>query len=195
MTDRRPEKTRQAIIDAFVTLLATNSYEKVSVKDIIDSANVGRSTFYAHFETKEELARQICISLFEHIFSSTIPPCSTHNFANLPQTAENRIAHILYHLRDKRKYYIGIISYDDASLFLRFFRDYMRDNIRIVLAGPYKEKLSRIPEDFIAGHLASSFIGMLSWWLKNKMQPSPETAAAYYITLINPGIAEFEHDR
>lgn len=84
--DRRQKKTRQAIIDAFVKLLTKTSYEKVSVKDIIDAADVGRSTFYSHFETKDDLARQICFELFDHIFSPVIPPCSTHNFSEMPQT-------------------------------------------------------------------------------------------------------------
>lgn len=65
--DRRTEKTRQAIIDAFVKLTNKSGYEKISVKDIIQEANVGRSTFYDHFETKDELARAICYALFEHI--------------------------------------------------------------------------------------------------------------------------------
>lgn len=59
--DRRTEKTRQSIIDAFVKLTNKSGYEKVSVKDIIQEANIGRSTFYDHFETKDELARYICI--------------------------------------------------------------------------------------------------------------------------------------
>ena len=71
--DRRQKKTRQAIIDAFVKLLTKTSYEKVSVKDIIDAADVGRSTFYSHFETKDDLARQICFELFDHIFSPVKP--------------------------------------------------------------------------------------------------------------------------
>jgi len=190
--DRRQQKTRQAIIDAFVSLLNKSSYEKVSVKDIIEAANVGRSTFYSHFETKDELARQICYSLFEHIFSHVIPSCSTHDFSVMPQNAETRIAHILYHLRDKREYYLGIISYDDGTMFLRFFRDYMLQKISIKMTGPYQEFIQRVPEDFLVNSLTSSFVGMICWWLKNNMQPGPEVVANYYMALINPAIAEFE---
>lgn len=190
--DRRQSKTRQAIIDAFVKLLAKHSYEKVSVKDIIDAANVGRSTFYSHFETKDELSRQICLELFQHIFSSSIPPCSTHNFSDKPLNAHNRIAHILYHLRDKRIYYLGIINYDDGHLFLRFFYDYMLENIQIVITGSKQDELTRIPETFIVSHLASSLISVIRWWLKTGMREEPEVVADYYTTLINPGIAEFE---
>ncbi len=190
--DRRQQKTRQAIIDAFVGLLNKSCYEKVSVKDIIEAANVGRSTFYSHFETKEELARQICYDLFEHIFSHVIPSCSTHDFSIMPQNAETRIAHILYHLRDKRGYYLGIINYDEGTMFLRFFRDYMLHKISIKMTGPYQEFIQRVPEDFLVNSLTSSFVGMIRWWLKNNMQPGPEVVANYYMALINPAIAEFE---
>lgn len=68
--DKRQAKTRKAIIKAFVDLLKKNDFEKISVKDIIDAAEVGRSTFYAHFETKEDLARCICYDLYDHIFAN-----------------------------------------------------------------------------------------------------------------------------
>lgn len=192
LMDRRQARTRQAIIDAFVTLLDKSSYEKISVKEIIDTANVGRSTFYSHFETKDDLACQICNNLFEHIFSHVIPPCSTHNFSEVEPCAETRITHILYHLRDKRKYYLGIIRHEDGALFLHFFRDFMMKRISIKATGVYQEMIQSMPEDFMVNSLASSFIGMVHWWLKDNMQTQPETVAKYYMTLINPAIAEFE---
>ena len=54
--DRRSQRTRQALHQALFALMRTKRYDAITVQDIIDQANVGRSTFYAHFVDKEDLA-------------------------------------------------------------------------------------------------------------------------------------------
>ena len=53
--DRRIQKTKKYLAEALAQLIAEKGYEEVTIQDIIDRANVGRSTFYAHYESKEQL--------------------------------------------------------------------------------------------------------------------------------------------
>jgi hypothetical protein len=55
MEDRRTQKTKKFLADALKELIEEKGYDNVTVQDIIDRANVGRSTFYAHYENKEQL--------------------------------------------------------------------------------------------------------------------------------------------
>jgi AcrR family transcriptional regulator len=65
--DRRVRKTREALYSAFTALVVEKGYENMSVQGIIDGADVGRTTFYAHFKTKEELLRFGFLRLKEHL--------------------------------------------------------------------------------------------------------------------------------
>jgi len=56
--DRRSRRTRDALGSAFVKLLLTRGYEAVTIGEICDTGNVGRSTFYAHYKTKEDLLEE-----------------------------------------------------------------------------------------------------------------------------------------
>jgi AcrR family transcriptional regulator len=61
--DRWVQKTCKLLQDALSELVAEQGYESVTIQEILDKANAGRSTFYAHFQDKEQLLH----SILEHL--------------------------------------------------------------------------------------------------------------------------------
>ena len=63
-TDPRIRKTRASIRDAFVRMMQKKDYEAITVTDIAESAQINRKTFYAHYETKEQIFTEIVEEMF-----------------------------------------------------------------------------------------------------------------------------------
>ena len=53
--DRRVQRTKTSLRAALIGLAREKPYDSIAVKEILDRANVGRSTFYAHFRDKKDL--------------------------------------------------------------------------------------------------------------------------------------------
>ncbi len=174
--DRRQKKTRQAVYNAFTQLLEKKSYSNITVQEIIDEANIGRSTFYAHFETKDELLHALCTEIFEHVFSETLEKEQTHDFSQSSGTLDSEITHILYHLRDNQRYIRGILSSESGELFMRFFKEYLER----LFEGALSEKTSEIPREYLLNHMVCDFAETVRWWMRNDSY-SPEEISRFFL--------------
>jgi len=178
--DRRQQKTRDAIFRAFSKLLETKHFSNITVQEIIDEANIGRSTFYAHFETKDELLKAMCTDIFHHVFSEELHSEKTHDFSNDDSGLRSKLTHILYHLKDSGKDITGILTSESGELFMRYFKEYLSE-----MFGKYLDEVKAdAPEEFVLNHLVGSFAETVRWWIKNKMRGTPEEIAGYYLAVI-----------
>ena len=178
--DRRQRKTRKAIFDALSELLATRRFDSITVQEIIDTANIGRSTFYAHFETKDDLLKAMCTDIFHHIFTDELPQEADHDYSEGSPNLELKLGHILYHLRESKSNLKGILSGESGELFMRFLKQYLQE-----LFYRYKSEFDpSIPEDFLLHHLSGSFAEAVKWWMVEDTKHSPEEVAAYYMKVI-----------
>ncbi|SCP94935.1 TetR/AcrR family transcriptional regulator [Anaerobium acetethylicum] len=175
--DRRQQKTRDAIFRAFSSLLETKRYGNITVQEIIDEANIGRSTFYAHFDTKDELLKAMCTNLFSHVFSDELISEKTHDFSGTNNGLEARLSHILHHLKDSEKDMVGILSCESGELFMKYFKEYLSEMFSRYLS----EIKVNAPADFILYHLSGSFAETVKWWIDHKMKCTPEETARYYM--------------
>lgn len=184
--DRRQKKTRDAIFAAFGDLLSQKGYGKITVQEIIDAANVGRSTFYAHFETKDDLLREMCTELFDHVFSDSLIIENTHDFSWANGDADAMITHMLYHLRDNRDLIAPLLTSESGDIFLRFFKQYLNDLITQHLLKGMVRKNALVPDDFLVHHISGTFVEMVHWWLRSNMLQSPEEMAGYFVAVVYP---------
>lgn len=184
--DRRQQKTRAAIFTAFSTLLSKKSYSKITVQEIIDTANVGRTTFYAHFETKEDLLKSLCEELFGHIIDSAMDCAHTHGLYSDSNAPESVFCHLLQHLQENDKNIIGLLSCESSDIFLRYFKKSLNELIQNQFVNQNRKNNMDIPQDFLINHISGSFVEMVLWWIKGRMEQSPEKLDRYFRSVIEP---------
>lgn len=188
--DRRQRKTREAIFKAFSELLAQKSYNRVTVQEIIDAADVGRTTFYAHFETKDDLLKELCGELFDHIMQSAADCTHTHGLYSDSDAPESVFCHLLQHLQENDNNILGLLSCESSELFLRYFKDSLNQLLSSQIVDWTKQGCGQVPQDFLTNHISSSFVDMVQWWLKGGRKQSPEQLTAYFEAVIRPVFVE-----
>ena len=172
--DRRVRRTRQRLNDALMELVVEKGYDKMTVQDLIDRADVGRSTFYAHYETKDDLL----VSGLDHL---------THDLelhiADEPAEAEAILPSlgVFRHVGEHHELFRALIGSRGIDLVHRaaqaVFAERARAGIdRRAAAG----ERSAIPADLRAAFIAGSLHAFMVWWLDNDMPCSPEAAAAMF---------------
>ena len=184
--DRRQQKTRTAIFSAFTSLLAEKSYSKITVQETIDAANVGRTTFYAHFETKDDLLKELCEELFGHIIGIAMDCTHTHGLYSDGSAPESVFCHLLQHLQENDKNIIALLSCESSEMFLRFFKDSLNELVRSQFINQNRKANTDIPEDFLINHISGSFVEMVLWWIKGHRKQTPEDLDRYFRAVIEP---------
>lgn len=184
--DRRQQKTRATIFAAFSALLAEKSYGKITVQDIIDAANVGRTTFYAHFETKDDLLKALCEDLFGHIVVSALDSSHTHGLYSDQSAPKSVFCHLLQHLQENDQHIVGLLSSESSEIFLRYFRDSLNALVQSQFVNQNRRHNLDIPQDFLINHISGSFVEMALWWIKGRMKQRPEELDRYFRAVIEP---------
>lgn len=184
--DRRQRKTREAIIRAFTALLETQDYHQITVQDIIDGADVGRATFYAHFETKDYLLRSLCEDLFKHIIDTAMGLPHGHTHYSCGFATDSVFLHLLRHLQENDGNILGLLSSRNNEIFLRFFKEDLKKLILVQYAQTGQLRHGTLPEDYLVNHISSAFVETVGWWVAHKMEESPETMETWFLATIEP---------
>jgi AcrR family transcriptional regulator len=180
--DRRSRRTQQALMEALLELLAVKNYDEISINDIVERANVGRSTFYAHYQDKDDLLR----NGFERALDLLIQHVS---FGIADQDLQLDATPLFLHAKGHYELYrtlawgsgFNVLTKNGhAALSAKFYEVFT-----LVLSGKPEPP---VPLDILSYSLAGNLLILLKWWLDNKMPYSPEYMNSIFQQLTMPSI-------
>ncbi len=161
--DRRSIRTQTTLMNSLAVLLAERYYDDISVLDIITQANVGRSTFYAHFSTKDDLLKSCFERALHHLVGHIDLDTST---GNLRLDSVAFFDHVREHYNLYRSLVWGsgldILSRDGLAALSEKFEERLAP---ILSANPNPV----IQLDILAYSMAGNLLLILKWWLDQKM--------------------------
>jgi len=152
--------TRKAIIDSFMSLLKKKSLDKITVKDIIESADINRNTFYYHFQDIYDLLENIFVEESERFRRETNPESSFYDeylrTADFFHEHKEAIIHIYY---SKSRYVLNRYLESATNYFVRRFVEQNAENTNIDIEGI----------DYITCFYSYTIIGATMKWVENNM--------------------------
>ena len=182
--DRRQRKTREAIFHAFSGLLSAKDFHQITVGEIIDKADVGRATFYSHFETKDFLLKDFCEELFCHIFDTRNSSNSEHRHIFECSGSDSVFLHLFQHLQKNDNNILILLSSRNNELFLRYFKEALELLVEQNLSLFESGKPDEVPASFWKHHIVSTFTDTLKWWIDHGVKESPEEITAYFFAVV-----------
>lgn len=169
-SDRRLQRTRELLQKALIELMAERGYDALTIQDIADRANIGRTTFYLHFNSKDELFLSCHEAVVSQFHFGPLHPLSQDELLSLETPPGMTAAY--RHLLEARPMLYSLFQGKDNLLMLRRIRDQNAQEIEANLRAAFGEADSTIPLELLANYLAGAQIALLHWWLE-KRQPLP----------------------
>lgn len=187
--DRRVRRSRRVLHEALRALILEKGYDRVTVQDVIDRADVGRATFYAHFRDKDDLL----MSGFAEMRQSL-----QQHLAAFPRAQGDRSGDglgftraLFEHAAGHRREYRALVGSRSGGVILtsvhRELTSLMRAHLDEAVARRRVKPV--VPVEIITQYVVSALLSLLTWWLDNDLPYTAEQMAQMFERLTRPAVA------
>jgi AcrR family transcriptional regulator len=179
--DRRVARTRALLQDALVALIPELGYAAITVENICEKANVGRSTFYTHYVGKDDLRSA---TIDAHLRSLTHRRVSAE-----PETSGRLFAFslpMLEHAHAFRALHHALLSSSGETI-----HDEMRERVRRAVRSELVEKragATDVPVEFAVQYISGAFLALLAWWIAADITLSPAQVDVLFQQMVREGV-------
>ena len=166
-TDARVRRTRDALGDALVALMQEKPFETITVQDVLDRAQVSRSTFYLHYSDKDDLL----MSDAEEFFESISMALSVHGDKS---DRVFPVQEFFTHLSDVQPFYKALVKSGKFQENMELARGHFARGIERRLSElPRARSIPANDLSAIAFTHAGALLSLVTWWLDRGMRESP----------------------
>lgn len=194
--DRRIQRTRQSLRTALMELIKEKDYDALSIEEITERANVGRTTFYLHYKDKEDLLmEEFSTILYERAMVLSEIPFSVWLPISEEDLEKNRslqpLLLVFEHIQNNSKLYYLLLQSSNSSKIIERIRKITTDSI-VKFVEAKKETdpiplLSEVPIEFFAAFFSGALISVVSWWIREDMRHTPEDVTNMFRSLFFRG--------
>jgi AcrR family transcriptional regulator len=179
LIDRRAARTRDLLLGALPGLMAERGFERLTIQNIIDRAGVGRATFYAHFENKEELLAGSVgrLRMWLEAMRGRYP---AQPFAFMMPFFD--------HLASHRAIYRTTFERESEVSVERLIRAMMRELVRAELTANRTPQQDDAAIELATQFVVSTFWSVTVWWMGSGGQRPPAQVNAIFLQLAQPGL-------
>lgn len=187
---KQSQLTRERLQQALVELVMEggSGYEAITIQNIVDRAQVGRTTFYLHFRSKDELFLH-CHEAIISRFQIGLDAIGSQEDLLALATPPGMIS-AYHHLAEARAHLSPILRGKDGLLILRLMRERTAQAIETSLQEAFAEVDSSIPLGVLANYLAGAQVTLMQWWLEKRRPYSPDHLAQAFHRLQRAAIRD-----
>lgn len=186
--DRRVARTRGLLQHALISLIPQKGYEAITIEDICDAANVGRSTFYTHYTSKDDLKRS---GLDAHL-RALLANRQRDAPAAPGEISDRSLCFSLAmfeHARDHLDLYRALAGSRGDAISLAAIRQVLSDLVRDELAATAAtESQNVVPRELVVQYVVGAYMAVLTWWLDRGAKLPAQRIDAMFRRLATEGV-------
>jgi Transcriptional regulator len=164
-------------MNAFIELLAEKGFEKITINDIAERANINRGTVYLHYVDKFDLLDK-CIETYVDLL---LHHCADSTDTNLNASA---FQSVFEYIEKNFTIYKLLLSNEGFGIFSRRLYAIIAQTVTEVVC--IKPENNAFSNDVTTHFLSSGFLGVLEWWINNSMPCSAQEVTEQLMFLLEP---------
>ncbi|RDW20302.1 TetR family transcriptional regulator [Oceanobacillus arenosus] len=187
--DKRIQRSKTAIKQTFLTLLYQKSFDHITISEIAEQANYNRGTFYANFETKENLLDEIIQDVLNDMIIQIRNPYKAMEKVNMEELQTENITLFTYFI-------------ENAALFKLMLSDHIRVDFRYKMAKAIEELFiteyeyeleegSTLDPKWLYIYRSHGIAGLIIRWIEEGFSASPEYMAKQIVELMTTSTKVF----